>query len=73
MVKKNIPVIGHIGYTPQFKKRFKIEGKTNAEIDKLLKEAKSIETAGAFSIVLEMYNSKAAKVITKELKILQSV
>ena len=69
LVKKNIPVIGHIGYTPQFKKRFKIEGKTNAEIDKLLKEAKSIETAGAFSIVLECITPKAAKVITKELKI----
>ena len=35
--------MGHIGYTPQFKKKFKIEGKTNAEIDKLLKEAKLLK------------------------------
>ena len=33
--------MGHIGYTPQFKKKFKIEGQTKKEIKKLLKEAKS--------------------------------
>ena len=53
LVKKKIPVMGHIGYTPQFKKKFKVEGQTKRQINKLLKEAKSIEKAGAFSIVLE--------------------
>ena len=60
--------MGHIGYTPQFKK-FKIEGKTKIETNKLLKEAKLIEEAGAFSIVLECLSSTSAKKITKELKI----
>ena len=69
LVKKKIPVMGHIGYTPQFKKKFKIEGQTKSEIIKLLKEAKLIEKAGAFSIVLECLSPQAAKLITRELKI----
>ena len=69
LVKNKIPVMGHIGYTPQFKKKFKIEGKTKIETLKLLKEAKLIERAGAFSIVLECLSPDAAKLITKEVKI----
>jgi 3-methyl-2-oxobutanoate hydroxymethyltransferase len=69
LVKKNIPVMGHIGYTPQFKKKFKIEGQTSSEATKLLNEAKLIENAGAFSIVLECLSPRAAKLITSRLKI----
>jgi 3-methyl-2-oxobutanoate hydroxymethyltransferase len=47
LVKNKIPVMGHIGYTPQFKKKFKIEGETLAKTKKLLKEALLIEKAGA--------------------------
>ena len=67
--KKNIPVMGHIGFTPQFKKKFKVEGQTKSESSKLLKEALSIEKAGAFSIVLECLSPDAAKLITKKLHI----
>ena len=69
LVKKGIPVMGHIGYTPQFKKKFKIEGITKLESLKLLNEAKLIEKAGAFSIVLECISSHAAKLITNNLNI----
>ena len=69
LVKKNIPVMGHIGYTPQFKKKFKIEGQTKNQTLKLLKEAKLIEKAGAFSIVLECLSPNSAKLITKKLDI----
>ena len=69
IVNKKIPIMGHIGFTPQFKKKFKIEGQTKKEINKLLKEAKLIEKAGAFSIVLECLSSESAKLITKELNI----
>ncbi len=69
LVKTNIPVMGHIGYTPQFKKNFKIEGISKQETLKLLKEAKSIEKAGAFSIVLECISPHSAKLISRELKI----
>ena len=69
LVRKKIPVMGHIGYTPQYKKKFKIEGQTNKEIKKLLNEAKMIEKAGAFSIVLECLSPKSSKLITNMLKI----
>jgi 3-methyl-2-oxobutanoate hydroxymethyltransferase len=69
IVKAKIPVMGHIGYTPQFKKKFKVEGKSNNEIKKLINESFEIEKAGAFSIVLECVNPKAAKLITSSLKI----
>ena len=69
LVKKKIPVMGHIGYTPQFKKKFKVAGQTKSETKKLLKEAKLIEKAGAFSIVLECISPSAAKLITNELDI----
>ena len=69
LVNKKIPVMGHIGYTPQNKKKFKIQGTTKLDALKLLKEAKSIEKAGAFSIVLECISTNTAKLITKELHI----
>ena len=69
LVKENIPVMGHIGYTPQFKKRFKVEGDTYLKAKKLLKEAEKIEKAGAFSIVLECISPEASKLITNNLKI----
>ena len=69
LVKNKIPVMGHIGFTPQFKKKFKIEGDSKKKANKLLKEAKNIERAGAFSIVLECVNPKASKLITSSLKI----
>ena len=64
-----INVMGHIGYTPQFKKKFKVEGKNKNEQSYLLKNAKKIEQAGAFAIVLECIEKKTAQKITKSLKI----
>ena len=61
--------MGHIGYTPQFKKKFKIEGQTKQEAFKLLHEAKLIQKAGAFSIILECLSPESAKLITHELSI----
>tara|TARA_Y100000389_G_C17396896_1_gene483035 strand:- start:987 stop:1385 length:399 start_codon:yes stop_codon:yes gene_type:complete len=61
--------MGHIGYTPQFKKRFKVEGSTLKKMRQLLKEAKFIQNSGAFSIVLECISTKASKYITKKLSI----
>ena len=43
LVKSKIPVMGHIGYTPQHKKKFRIEGQSISGANKLLKEAKLIE------------------------------
>ena len=69
LVNSKIPVMGHIGYTPQFKHKFKIEGKSKKSSDKLLKEALLVEKAGAFAIVLECVTSKTSKLITDTLKI----
>ena len=69
LVKNHIPVMGHIGYTPQFKKKFKIEGETILKAEKLLKEALLIEKAGAFSIVLECILPKTSKLITEKISI----
>jgi len=69
IVKAKIPVMGHIGYTPQFKKKFKVAGENSYEIKNLVKESILIEKAGAFSIVLECLTPKAAKLITNALKI----
>ncbi len=69
LVKEKIPVMGHIGYTPQFKINFKIEGDSIKKAKKLLREAFLIQRAGAFSIVLECLAPQASNLITKNLKI----
>ena len=69
LTNKKIPVMGHIGFTPQFKTKFKIEGASKKESLQLLKEAKDIEKAGAFSIVLECLTPSTAKLITSKLNI----
>ena len=69
LTKKKISVMGHIGFTPQFKRNFRLEGQTKKEINLLLKDAEAIEKAGAFSIVLECLTPEAARIITKKLKI----
>ena len=69
LVKRKIAVMGHIGFTPQFKKKFKIEGSSKKEASRLLKEAKLIEKAGAFSVVLECLSPRSAKLITKNINI----
>jgi len=69
ITKAKIPVMGHIGYTPQFKNKFKVEGKNKKEVKKLIKESISIEKAGAFSIILECITPNTAKIITNLLKI----
>ena len=61
--------MGHIGFTPQFKKKFKVQGLTKFESTKLLEEALEIERAGAFSIVLECISPNVSKRITKNLSI----
>ncbi len=69
LVNLRIPVMGHIGFTPQFKRKFRIEGDTKKKAKDLLKEAKLIQNAGAFSIVLECLTPFASKLITDGLKI----
>ena len=69
LANSGIKVMGHIGYTPQYKKYFSPQGLKHNEEIKLIKEAKNIEEAGAFAIVLECVNVDLAKKITKNLHI----
>ncbi len=70
--EKNIPVMGHIGLTPQtvhLLGGYKVQGKDESSKDKLIKQAKELESLGVFSIVLECIRNRAAKEITDALKI----
>ncbi len=72
IVAAGIPVCAHLGLTPQSINAFggfKVQGKTEAAAKKLLEDAKAVEEAGAFAVVLECVPSKLAELITKELSI----
>ncbi len=72
MVQAGIPVMGHIGLQPQQIHHlggYKIQGKDLSDIEKLLSDAKILEEAGCFSIVLEGIMEETAKQITAALKI----
>ncbi|MGO4107513.1 3-methyl-2-oxobutanoate hydroxymethyltransferase [Paenibacillus sp. YAF4_2] len=72
LVKAGIPVMGHIGLTPQSVHQlggYKVQGKLEREAEKLMEDAKALEAAGAFAIVLELVTEPLAEAISKELSI----
>ena len=69
LIKNNIPVMGHLGVLPQSDKIFKSKGKKSKERSKILNDAKLLESAGVFSIVLECVNTSLARLVTKEINI----
>jgi 3-methyl-2-oxobutanoate hydroxymethyltransferase len=69
LVKNKIPVMGHLGLLPQSDKSFKYKGKKISERIKILNDAKLLENAGVFSIVLECVETSLAKVVTKKIKV----
>ena len=69
LIKNKIPVMGHLGILPQSAKNFKAIGKKIAEKNNLLKDAKTLEELGVFSIVLECVESSVAKEVTKNINI----
>ncbi len=72
LTEGGIPVMGHLGLTPQSVHQmggFKVQGKTDAQAAQITADAKALEQAGAFSIVLEGVPSKLAASITQDLRI----
>lgn len=72
LVSAGIPVMGHLGLTPQSINKLggnKLQGNDDPSSDRILKDAKLLEEAGCFSIVLEMVPAKLAKTITETLSI----
>ena len=72
LVKAGIPIMGHIGLTPQSILQlggWKVQGKEPAEIDNLLQQANQLEQAGCFALVIECVPEQVAKIITDKLSI----
>ncbi|MDK2882872.1 MAG: 3-methyl-2-oxobutanoate hydroxymethyltransferase [Bacillota bacterium] len=72
IVDAGIPVMGHIGLTPQTASAlggFKVQGKDAAMAAKLLADAQALEEAGAFAVVLECIPAQLARLITEKLTI----
>ena len=71
-VESGIPVLSHLGFTPQLMNTLgghKIQGKTADNTEKILECAKKLEEAGAFAVVLELIPAESAEYITKNLNI----
>lgn len=72
LVEAEIPVVGHIGLTPQAVHRmggYKVQGKTTDDAERLRADALALEEAGCFAIVLEGVPRELARVITTDLRI----
>jgi 3-methyl-2-oxobutanoate hydroxymethyltransferase len=72
IVEASIPVMAHLGLTPQSVNAiggYKVQGKDEEAAKRLIREAKAVEAAGAFALVLECVPSKLAKVITETVNI----
>ena len=73
IVRAGIPVMGHIGWTPQSKHalggKVRVQGKTGDRARNLLGDALAVQEAGAFSIVLELVPEQLATAITERLRI----
>ena len=72
IIKAGIPVMGHLGLTPQSIYKFgtyTVRAKEKKEAEQLIKDALLLEKTGCFAIVLEKVPSKLAKKIAKEIKI----
>ena len=72
LVDEEIPVVAHIGLTPQSVYKmggYRVQGRTAEQATRLVEDAKLLEEAGAFAIVLELVPSEVAAMITKELTI----
>ncbi len=72
IVDAGIPVCAHLGLTPQSINAFggfKVQGKTEAAAKKLIEDAKAVEEAGAFAVVLECVPAALAELVTKKVSI----
>jgi len=69
LVKNNIPVMGHLGVLPQSDKTFKFKGKKKSEKEKIIRDAKLLDRAGVFCMVLECIDTSLAKQVTKSISV----
>jgi 3-methyl-2-oxobutanoate hydroxymethyltransferase len=71
LTRVGIPIFGHLGFTPQSVRTLgmRIQGREKSEADKIFDEARALEDAGAFALVLELIPSELAQRITEALTI----
>ncbi len=72
LTEAEIPVMGHVGLTPQSVNAlggYRVQGKTVDSAEQLLRDARAVEAAGAFAVVLEAVPRELASQITRELRI----
>lgn len=69
LVKKGIPVMGHIGLLPQTATKFKVKGKSSIQRKKIFDDAAAVSKTGVFAIVLECVVESLAKKITKSISV----
>ena len=69
LVRKGIPVLGHIGLLPQTSSNFRVIGKDYIERKRILKDALAISNSGAFGIIIECVVENLAKKITRNIPI----
>jgi 3-methyl-2-oxobutanoate hydroxymethyltransferase len=69
LAESGIPVMGHLGLLPQTAESFRVRGKEQAEAERILADARDVERAGAFSLVLESVPEGLARTISHALTI----
>lgn len=72
MTRASIPVVGHLGLTPQSINAFggfKVQGKSEEAARRIIEDAQALEDAGAFAVVLECVPAKLAEIISKKISI----
>jgi 3-methyl-2-oxobutanoate hydroxymethyltransferase len=72
LVNEEIPVVAHVGLTPQSVHKlggYRVQGKTANDAQRLIDDAKMLQDAGAFAIVLELIPREIAEIVTNELEI----
>ncbi|MFW3895207.1 3-methyl-2-oxobutanoate hydroxymethyltransferase [Pseudomonas bharatica] len=71
LTRSGIPVMAHIGFTPQMEHQlggYRVQGR-GADAKRLIAEAKALETAGAFAILMEMIPEEVGRLITESVKV----
>jgi 3-methyl-2-oxobutanoate hydroxymethyltransferase len=72
IIAAGIPVMAHLGMLPQHVREeggYKVKGKSQGELERLLEDARQVQVAGAFAVVLEIVTPEAARQITTMLEI----
>lgn len=69
LVKNGVPVVGHVGLTPQTIHEYRVQGKDESSAMRILSDARELEAAGCFAVVVECIPPHLARRITGELKV----